>query len=235
MARIIRTILVVAVSILLLSLAMFNAGRKPSTAELVWNKEMTIGDLNAPNHYIMYTDLLCPYCDFFARQIQKNREEFERDYIKGKNILWEVRLTDFLREFGHDAPVISEWGAEAGYCAKRSGKFWEFYYAALDALERDYHSKGIGISKNAPKIADMKESYWLEVGKSVGLGDDFKKCYENHEALKEVRENTEKAAQALGNGGGLPYFKFNNYVMTGMDPNDGWKEIKTRLDRGISK
>lgn len=231
-ARMLRGIVMWVVTVLLISVIFFSVGRKPSTAEKVWHPEMTLGDINAKNHYIMYTDLMCPYCDIFARQLKTHKEEFIREYIEGKNILWEIRMTDFLREFGDSASILSEWSAEASYCAKRENKFWDFYEAALDALERDYHSKGIGVSKNAPKIADMKADYWLEVGASAGLGEQFANCYQKHEALQEVRQNTERAARSI-KGGGLPYFQFNDFTTSGIDPAMKWADVKLRLDAGI--
>lgn len=230
--RILRTVAVSAVLILLISLVMFNAGRKPATIEKVWFKEMTIGNLEAKNHYVMYTDLMCPYCDIFARHLQKNQQEFKKDFLEKHDVLWEVRVTDFLREYGHDAPIYSEWSAEAVYCAKRENKFWEYYYAALDALDRDYHSKGVGISKTAPKISDMQPNYWLKIGEQINLSENFKKCYQNHEALAEVRETTERASKLMGSMG-LPSFQFNQKMMAGVDPTDDWERIKLRLEQGL--
>lgn len=230
--RVARVVGLILILVALFSLVLFNAGRRPSTAEKVWDMATTIGRADAKNHYIMYTDLMCPYCDVFARHLKENREEFVREFIEGRDILWEVRLTDFLREYGHDAPIYSEWSAEGVYCAKRAGKFWDYYYAALDALDRDYHSKGVGISKTAPKIADMQPDYWLKIGETVGLGEDFRKCYNEHEALAEVREKTERAGKIISSGG-LPSFQFNQKLFSGIDPADDWGKIKLRLESGL--
>ncbi len=37
----------------------------PSTAEKVWDKDTTVGSLEAKNHFIIYSDLACPYCVAF--------------------------------------------------------------------------------------------------------------------------------------------------------------------------
>ena len=199
--------------------------------DAVWDQNATIGKMDAPNYYIFYTDLACPYCDVFSRSIWENQEEFERDYIEGKNILYEVRVTDFLYEHGEHKPEMSRWGAEGVYCATNEGKFWDYYHAALDALNEDYHSKGVGISKTAPMISDMTADYWLNIGKTIGLSDEFESCFTEHKMLDKVKENTAKAAKQVQ--GGLPFFKFGKFTTGGFDTNWGWDYVKKYLDAGL--
>ena len=118
LGKIIRTVVVVGICVLLLGLIIFNASYQPPLAEKVWDMRTTMGDAEtAKNHYIMYTDLMCPYCDVFSRAVAENEEEFKRDYIDGKNILFEIRLSDFLYEFGASRSEYSRQSAEAVYCA----------------------------------------------------------------------------------------------------------------------
>ncbi|MBR3220328.1 thioredoxin domain-containing protein, partial [Candidatus Saccharibacteria bacterium] len=72
-----------------MSLIIFSANTKPSLETKVWDTRTTIGSLDAKYHYIMYTDLMCPYCDVFSRVVKDNLDEFKRDYIDGKSILFE--------------------------------------------------------------------------------------------------------------------------------------------------
>lgn len=221
---------IVAILGVLVALVVFNASSSTPTTT-VWDANFTKGSLEAKNHYIMYTDLMCPYCDVFSRVLAEHEEEFQRDYIEGHDILFEIRMTDFLYQYGSGTNTYSQDAAEASYCAAAEGKFWEFYHGALQALWKDYHSKGIGVSKTSPKISGMTADYWLKVGKNAGVAGNFEKCYTEHEQLETVRANTEKAAKIVG--GGVPYFKFNKFTSSGFDQSWGWDYVRQYLDAGL--
>lgn len=229
--KIVRWVVLVLVVGLFFGLIITNIGNK-NHADAVWNEAATIGKMDAQHYYIFYTDMACPYCSAFSLAIHENYDEFKRDYIEGKDILYEVRVTDFLYEYGEHQPEMSRWGAEATYCAANENRFWEYYYGALDALKNDYFSRGIGVSKTAPMISDMTADYWLEVGKSIGLSDEFESCFTEHKMLDKVKENTAKAAQQVQ--GGLPYFKFDKFTTGGFDTNWGWSYVKKYLDAGLA-
>ena len=200
-------------------------------SDAVWSQAATVGKMDAKNYYVFYTDLACPYCSAFSLAIYEHKDEFERDYINGKDILYEVRVTDFLYEYGEHAPEMSRNSAEAVYCATNENRFWDYYYAALKSLEENYFSKGVGVSKTAPMITDMDAEYWLRVGKQIGLSDEFESCYTEHKMLDKVEENTAKAAKQVQ--GGLPYFKFGKFSTGGFDTNWGWDYVKKYLDAGL--
>lgn len=204
---------------------------KTDHSDAVWNLESTVGKTDASNYFIQYTDLACPYCNAYSMLLADNFEEFKQDYIEGKDVLYEVRVTDFLYEYGEHQAEMSRWSAEGVYCATREGKFWEYYHAALDALYNDYYSKGIGSSKTAPAITDMTIDYWKKLGHKIGLSNDFDDCMDNHLALDTVKENTAKAASQIS--GGLPYFKFGKFVTGGFDPSWDWTYVKKYLDAGL--
>lgn len=227
--RIGRTIAIVAVIIVFFILILVGLTSKPAAGDQAWDKNTTIGDLNAKNSYVMYTDLMCPYCDVFSRAIMEHWEEFE-DFIAKNNILFEIRLTDYLYEgSGIEA---SRDAAEATYCATRENKFWEYYHNAIQSLWDDYHSKGIGSSKTATPIKNMPEDYWLVIGHEVGLGDAFDKCVNDHEALEDVIANTRKSVPAVD---GMPTFKFNRFSTSGFDNNWGWDYVLAYLKAGLGK
>ena len=231
MGRAIRWIVLIIIAgffIALLGYNIFQGGSAPS--ELAWDKNATIGSESAKRHYVMYTDLACPYCDVFSRIVHDNYDEFKQ-FITDNNILFEVRLSEFLYEYGEHKPDMSRWSAEAAYCASSEGRFWDYYYAAIDTLYQDYHSKGIGVSKTAPKIEGMTEAYWLNIGKNIGLSENFDSCYNEHKMLSKVQENTQKAAKQVQ--GGLPYFKFGKFSTGGFDQSWGWKEVKEYLEAGL--
>ena len=229
---IIRLVALIAIFVIIIVLIVVSAPKNEDLSG-IWDERTTIGNVDAKNHYVMTTDIMCPYCDYFSRAIMSEQEEFEQ-YLKDNDIVFEMRITDFLNEYG-DAGIYSENAAEATLCATEENKFWDYYHATMTALDNDYHSKGIGNSKTAPHIEDITDEYWLNIGYSVGLSDRFTDCYKNHEQLDHVRENTTKTAKIMQKSGtsGMPYFKFNKFETTGFDTSWGWDYVKKYLDAGL--
>lgn len=227
--KVIRWLVLGVIGVLFLTLLIFT--NKTDHSDSVWSEQMTIGKLDAQNYYIQYTDLACPYCNAFSLLLMDNEEEFKNDYIDGKNILYEVRVTDFLYEFGEHKTEMSRWSAEGVYCAEAEGKFWDYYHTALDSIYNDYYSQGVGYSKTAPMIKDMSQDYWIEIGHKIGLGDNFERCMNEHQMVQKITENTAKAAKQVE--GGLPYFKFGKFKTGGFDPSWDWGYVKKYLDAGL--
>ncbi len=230
-SKIIRWVAIIAVIGIFVALFAINASKPVDRSDSVWDEGTTLGSYSAKNYYIDYTDLACPYCDVWSRLIFENEEEFIRDYIEGKDILYEVRVTDFLYEYGSHEAEMSRWGAEGTYCARAEGKFWDYYKAAIMALYDDYQSKGIGAYKGAPMIEGMTFDYWINIGHKVGLSNEFDSCMNEHKMLDAVIANTQKAAKQVD--GGLPYFKFNKFTTGGFDNNWDWSYVKKYLDAGL--
>lgn len=228
-SRIIRTCAIVAVIIAFFALIFISLTSQPDPADQAWTASMTTGPEEAKSHYIMYTDLMCPYCDVFSREIMDHWDEFQ-DYLAEHKILFEVRMTDMLYE-GNGSEKSRDAG-EAAYCAAQENKFWDFYHGALAALWDDYHSKGIGSSKTAPPITDMPDGYWLEIGQAAGLGEQFESCVKNHETAEELDYNTRRASQVAA---GLPSFKFNKFTTSGFSDTWDWTYVKMMLDAGLGK
>ena len=160
MQKAIRVIAIIAVVGLLLSLIIYNATKPVDYTP--WNEAMTLGDKEtAKHHFIMYTDIFCPYCDKFSDAVQANMEDFNKHYIEDENVYFEIRMTDMNYKSGHSNN--SKPGGEAAYCAADQGKFWEFYHEALSTLYEDFHSKGIGVDKTAPKIRDLENEYFYGI------------------------------------------------------------------------
>lgn len=181
--RIGRIILIAGIIILFLVAYVLSATHQTPASEQAWDMRTTIGNPDAKKHYIMYTDLMCPYCDVFSRAVMEHQEEFEQ-FLADNDILFEIRLTDML--YYGSGSDMSMAAAEATYCAIHEDKFWDYYHGALTALYDDYHSKGIGSSKTAAPIKNMPEDYWLQIGLEIGLGKDFEDCVNNHETADEV-------------------------------------------------
>ena len=225
-ATIIRVIILALIGIAIISLVIIGSP-KNEDLDAIWDERIILGKKEAKHHYVMTTDIMCPYCDYFSRAIMSHQDEFEQ-WLADNDVVYEMRITDFLNEYG-EAGVKSEQAAEATLCATEENKFWDYYHATMTALNDDYHSKGIGNSKTSPKITDMTADYWLEIGYKVGLGDSFKDCYKEHKQLDHVRSNTAKAAKVMQKSGtsGMPYFKFGNLETTGFDTSWGWNQVKS--------
>jgi len=209
--------------------AIVSSSIKPADVSAkVWNPQMTFGDAGtAVRHYIVYTDLMCPYCNYYARVVQENDADFQQ-YLADNKIAYEVRVTDMLYE--SSGVEMSLPAAEGAYCAARENRFWDYYHAALDHIFADYYEKGIGYSKTAPMITDMTRDYWKEIGTEIGLGDTFVNCFDSEDSRAEVRENTIKAGNVAA---GLPYFTFGKFSTGGFDPSWEWDTVKSMLNQGL--
>lgn len=216
-------------------LFIYNAIQAGKVDMTTWNSNMTIGDAEtAKHHFIMYTDIFCPYCDKFSDAVMYNEEAFKSEYIEGKNILFEVRVTDMNYEAGHSNN--SRPAAEGAYCAAKQGKFWEYYHGILNKLYEDYHSKGIGIDRTSERIPDLENKYFYKVAEKAGLDNDsFVSCMESHETAQELDNNTYRASKTTG--GGIPFFQFDKYITSGFagyfDAEKDWEQAKLMLDAGL--
>ena len=224
-ATVIRAIVIILIAIALVTLIAIGSPKNEDLGA-VWDERTILGNKDAKNHYVMTTDIMCPYCDYFSRAIMSNQEEFEK-WLADNDVVYEMRITDFLNEYG-EVGAKSEQAAEATLCATEENRFWDYYHNAMKSLDEDYHSKGIGNSKTSPRITDMTADYWLEIGYEIGLGDSFRDCYKNHDQLKHVQENTQKASKIMQKSGtsGMPHFKFNKLETTGFDNSWGWTQVK---------
>ena len=93
---------IIGVLLLAVIIGAIISGSNSSHESKVWDERTTIGNMNAKNYYVMYTDMACPYCSVFSREIMNHEDEFRRDYIEGQDILFEVRVTDYLYEYGEN-------------------------------------------------------------------------------------------------------------------------------------
>lgn len=225
MQKTLRIIGIIAISAALLATIIISTMPKSNTAEEVWDVATTMGNINAKNHYIIYSDLACPYCIIFENAIVENEEEF-KDYIKKNDILVEIRMSDFLYEYGTHPTAASRLGAIGTYCAKDEGKFWDYYDLAIAATAKEYYT--YGMSSDAPN----KDEFWQTIAKQAGVSENWETCYKNKTPLRAIVDTAEKTAPLVD---GMPYFKFNNYTFSGFNPNGDWDDVKLHLDAGLKK
>ncbi len=229
MKKAIRIIGVIAIVGIIFAaiIASFNA--KPANSEKVWDTATTVGNIEAKNYFIIYSDIVCPYCVAFENAIVENEDAF-KEYIAENDILVEVRMSDFLYEYGESNPISSRYSAEATYCAKNEGKFWDYYNHAITTVWNDYFKDA---GKSAfPELNELGKSYWINLGKEVGLSDTFATCVTNDESLPEIQENAAKTAKTAQ---GMPYFKFNKFSTSGFDLSWGWEEVLQYFKSGLKK
>ena len=114
-----RSIGIVVLVVAVFALLIAGSSTRQDPADQVWNQATTLGSLDAQNYYIMYTDLMCPYCDVFSRQVMEHWDEFQ-EYLAANDILFEIRLTDYLYEAS--GIEYSRGASEAAYCAMRENR-----------------------------------------------------------------------------------------------------------------
>lgn len=227
MRKAFRIIGIVVIIVAIIAAIATSMSAKPSNAERVWDEQMTMGNLDAKNYFIVYSDLICPYCVAFENAIVEHEEDFQQ-YLADNDILFEVRLSDFLYEYGETNPINSRYSALGAYCAKNEGKFWDYYNLAISSVWQDYfRSSGKAASS---KMSRLGKEYWINIGKEVGLGDSFESCVQNEDTLNEIKANAEKTSK-LANG--MPYFRFNDYTSSGFDLSWGWEYVLAYFQSGL--
>ena len=224
--RVLSTLAFIAI-LIVLGFAMIASKVEPKSADKAWYPEMTVGNPEAKNHFIIYSDIMCPYCVAFENAIFENEEAFE-EYIEENDIMVEVRLADFLYEYGEAQAINSRYSALGTYCAKDEGKFWDYYKKAITTVWNDYFS---GNGKSAFASLNIKtKDYWIALGKSIGLDEEFESCVKNDEPLEEIKENAKKMTKLVS---GMPYFKFNKYTSSGFSLDWGWDYVLMYFQAGL--
>lgn len=225
--KIIRIIGIVVIVVAIFAAMVASMSQKPSNAERVWDKEMTVGNMEAKNYFIIYSDVACPYCVAFENAIIEHEEDFKR-YIEQNDVLVEIRVSDFLYEYGQSKSIESRYGAEAIYCARNEGRFWDYYNLAITKVWNEYYAK---LGKSAfGEFNKLGKDYWIDMGKEIGLGETFVSCVENDETVTEIKKNAEKSAKLVN---GMPYFKFNDSVQSGFDLSWGWEYVLMYFNSGL--
>ena len=222
-----RIIGIIVLVIVIFAAIIASINNKPSNSDKVWDTRTTIGNPDAKNYFIIYSDLVCPYCIAFENAIVENEEEFKQ-YIKDNDILLEVRVSDFLYEYGETNPIHSRYSALATYCARDEGKFWDYYNKAIAAVWNDFF-KDEGKS-GFTLLNKNDENYWINIGEDLGLSDDFKTCVKEEKPLKEIKENAAKTSNLVT---GLPAFKLNKYSPPGFSLSGTWEDVKAYFEAGL--
>ena len=225
--KVIRIISILTIVGVIIAAMVIGLSHNTAEAHKVWDEATSIGNPEAKNHFIIYSDIVCPYCVAFENAIVEHEEEFKK-YIEENDILVEIRISDFLYEYGQSNPISSRYSAEATYCAKKEGKFWDYYNKVISYVWSNYFAIS---GKNAfTELNSKSKDFWIEIGKKAGLGEDFTKCVKNGDTLDELSAVSDKMAKQID---GLPYFKFNKYISSGFDLSWGWEYVKMYFESGL--
>ncbi|MCL2444668.1 DsbA family protein [Candidatus Saccharibacteria bacterium] len=189
------------VVLVVIGLVLSTFQQESTEREEVWEMAMTKGNPENERHFIMYTDMFCPFCAQFNIATKGG---FEADFIETDKIFFEMRLT---------APLggpNSIRGAESGYCAARQGQelFWVYFYEVLARVDTDFWSAG-------RPVPDLDDEYFLAAAETAGLDVELMiACLASGEELANVIANTERLQRAIP-GAGVPYFQLGRWTSSG--------------------
>src|SRR5574337_1918930 len=89
-----------------------------------------LGDANAPVVIDEYSDFQCPYCGQFALT---KFPQIEQAFVSNGQVKFVFHPFAFIG-------AESQWAAEASYCAREQGRFWEYH----DALFQNQRGENQG-------------------------------------------------------------------------------------------
>ena len=194
------------------------------TQDGAWHKNMTMGNLDAPNKFIEYTDYFCSYCEKVA---SATGDEFKKDYIDSGKMSFENRIVTVLSGVSQN----TEQGAHAAHCSAEQGKYWEFSKQLVPRIKTDYYDKGIGVKEvmNPVPIEKLPIEYFLVSARAVGIDEkQFETCVTSQKYKKTIEDDTMKALKLGVNG--LPFMVVNDYVSNGFI--GGYDQLKYILKAG---
>lgn len=213
--KIIRWGLAIAAIGLVVAVFIWNATQDETAVDYtVWNEQMTMGNKTADNHFIEYTDAMCPYCTFFTLALHDNEDDFKQNYLDNDKIYFELRLADILVEKNDNSHRANT----SAYCAADGGKFWDYYIALQDHLNETYWQyvdwSKVKQSNEKSDMEVIDDKVYLDIASSVGLDSDtMLDCMDNN---KEIQTKLASATTKSGNVvTGVPYFVFNDYRSSG--------------------
>ncbi len=186
------------------------AANNPSVPQLadiktllaVSERDVILGDQNAPVTFIEYGDFQCPFCGRFFSQVEPQLKE---EYVKTGKVKMIYRDMAFL------GPESVE-TAKAAECAKDQGKFWQYHDELFTAEIKD-GKEGNG---------NLNRALFLQIAKSLAMDvNTFTSCYDGAKYASVVDEATANAR----NGGvnATPTSFVNGTVVQGAQPYEAFK------------
>ncbi|WPF65687.1 MULTISPECIES: DsbA family protein [unclassified Corynebacterium] len=168
-----------------------------------------IGDVDAPVVMVEWTDLRCPFCGLFSREILPVLKE---EYVDTGKVRIEFRDVAYFGERSASASA-------AARAAAKQDKYVEYLQAIYARAPESGHP-------------DLPESELIEVAEEVSVPDmaRFKEDMKDPQLVAEAEEESNEARR-LGVQG-VPFFAVGSTVLTGAQPLDNFRGF---LDQAIEE
>jgi protein-disulfide isomerase len=118
------------------------------------DRDVILGDANAPVTVIEYGDYQCPFCELFYAKVQPL---IKQQYVDTGKVKFVFRDFPFLGQESFDAGAAVE-------CAKDAGKFWEYHDALYASKTEDAQKYGGGENDGF-----LNRDMFLNLAKKVGI------------------------------------------------------------------
>ncbi len=175
-------------------------------AQKTSDRDVVLGEADAPVTLIEYGDYQCPFCGRFFTDTEPGLRE---EYIKTGKVKMAFRNFQFL---GPESIAA----AEAAECAKDQGKFWNYH----DALFRAEVADGVESNGN------LSRELFLKLAKELSLDTPaFTACFDSGK-YKSLIENDLTDAQKYGVDS-TPTTFINGQLIQGAQP---YAQFKTLID-----
>ena len=168
------------------------------------DRDVILGDANAPVTLIEYGDYQCPFCGRMFTQVEQQLRE---EYINAGKVKMVFRNFQFLGSESTNAGAAAE-------CAKDQGKFWPFHDALYTAEIEDGQENNGNLDQAL--FASLAEKAGLDVGALVI-------CYENSKYVAQV-EKARTDAAAIGVNS-TPTSYINGQMVKGAQPYSAFKSV----------
>ena len=169
------------------------------------NRDVILGDPNAPVSVIEYGDYQCPFCGKFWNEVEPQLRE---NYIKTGKVKMVYRSFTFL---GPESTAA----AQAAECAKDQKQFWAFHDLVYKSEVKD------GSENNG----NLNRNLFLQLAADAKLDvKAFTECIDSNKYKDQVSRENEEARSAgvdstptvfINNqkiAGALPYSEFKSVI-----------------------
>lgn len=173
------------------------------------NDPRAIGDVNAPVVMVEWTDLRCPFCGLFSREILPT---LKKEYVDTGKVRIEFRDVVYFGERSASAST-------AARAAAKQDKYVEYLQAIYARAPESGH----------PELPDAE---LIEVAQEVGVPDmeRFKEDMKDPQLRAEAEAESNEARQFGVQG--VPFFAVGSSVLTGAQPLDNFRGF---LDQAIEE
>lgn len=162
---------------------------------------MAMGDLNAPVVLVQWTDLRCPFCAVFNREILP---VLDKEYIQTGKVRLEVTDIAFFGE-------QSEKAGAAAQAAAQQGKYFEFIGAVYGAAPEKGHP-------------DLPRDRLIAFAREAGVPDiaRFEKVLDDESLVVGVQAATAEAQKLTV--ASVPFFVAGRSALAGAQPIDTFRK-----------